>query len=95
MKTLNNYFEYQKDQLSPNEKDFLAVLSKIEPNTKSAPEFIPAKTHMIHRITFAFSVFAVLVVFINIKEAPQKIAEKQSITEAVSTIDSVNSFDDN
>ena len=94
MKTLKKYFEYEKDNFKPNEKDFLTVLNKIEIKQKSAPEFIPARTHILQRVAFAFSVFAVLVIFVNVKEAPQKLAEKQSISEAVMTIDEINSFNE-
>lgn len=95
MKTLRNYFEHKKEELTPNENDFLAVLNKIEIKEKSAPIFVPrtSRVSIIQKFTFVVSAFAVLVVFINIQEVPKKIAEKQSISEAVSTIDSINSFD--
>lgn len=94
MQKIKNYFENQKQEFTPNEKDFAFVLSKIEARSKSVQvtKRSPFMFWSFASVSFAAMILVVVSVVSPTSKQNSTLAINDS-REALSTIDSVKSFD--
>lgn len=94
MQKIKNYFENEKQIMSPSEKDFAFVLSKIEikPEVSTITRRSPFMFWSFASVSFA----ALVLVVVNVVSPTTTTNNTLAINdtkEAINTLDSVRSFD--